>query len=187
MCAGRHELIGISTDDVGRTQCVHAATTSLADPQPHRQFLARFNQRSPDASFQGRIQLARDGAQILPGHAYVAPGSSHLMVVRDGARYVCRLSDGPPVNRHRPSVDVLFRSAARNAGANAVGIILTGMGDDGARGLLEMKQAGARTFAQDEATSIVFGMPKEAIARGAADKVIPLGSVARELLHATAR
>jgi two-component system, chemotaxis family, protein-glutamate methylesterase/glutaminase len=95
--------------------------------------------------------------------------------------------EGPLVSRHRPSVDVLFRSAARNAGANAVGIILTGMGDDGARGLLEMKQAGARTYAQDEATSVVFGMPKEAIARGAADKVIPLGSVARELLQATAR
>ena len=91
------------------------------------------------------------------------------------------------VSRHRPSVDVLFRSAARNAGANAVGIILTGMGDDGARGLLEMKEAGARTFAQDEATSVVFGMPKEAIARGAADKIVPLGHVARELLHATAR
>ena len=92
-----------------------------------------------------------------------------------------------PVNGHRPSVDVLFRSAARNAGSNAVGIIMTGMGDDGARGLLEMKQCGARTFAQDEASCIVFGMPKEAIARGAADKVIPLGAIARELLHATAR
>jgi two-component system chemotaxis response regulator CheB len=91
------------------------------------------------------------------------------------------------VSRHRPSVDVLFRSAARNAGANAVGIIMTGMGDDGARGLLEMKEAGARTFAQDEATSVVFGMPKEAIARGGADRVIPLGAIARELLQATAR
>ena len=115
------------------------------------------------------------------------PGGKHLMLERQGARYVVAVRDGPLVSRHRPSVDVLFRSAARSAGSNAVGVIMTGMGDDGARGLLEMKQAGARTFAQDEATSIVFGMPKEAIARGAADKVVALRDIAREVLLATAR
>src|SRR3569623_1956247 len=109
------------------------------------------------------------------------------MLERQGARYYVSVKTGPPVSRHRPSVDVLFRTVARAAGANAVGVIMTGMGDDGARGLLEMKQAGARTFAQDEASSIVFGMPKEAIARGAAEKVIPLAAIARELLQAANR
>ncbi|MHA6718101.1 protein-glutamate methylesterase/protein-glutamine glutaminase [Sphingomonas sp. RS6] len=133
------------------------------------------------------IKEAADGDPVLRGHVLIAPGGKHTMLERQGARYHVSVRDGPLVSRHRPSVDVLFRSAARNAGANAVGIIMTGMGDDGARGLLEMQQAGARTFAQDEATSVVFGMPKEAIARGAADRVIPLGQIARELLAATAR
>ncbi|MDZ7283050.1 chemotaxis response regulator protein-glutamate methylesterase [Sphingomonas sanguinis] len=134
------------------------------------------------------VKEAEDGDTVMRGRVLIAPGGlRHTMLERQGARYVVSVREGPLVSRHRPSVDVLFRSAARNAGSNAVGIILTGMGDDGARGLLEMKQAGARTFAQDEATSVVFGMPKEAIARGAHDKIIPLGSVARELLHATAR
>ncbi|MBU3078056.1 protein-glutamate methylesterase/protein-glutamine glutaminase [Sphingomonas quercus] len=133
------------------------------------------------------VKEAVDGDPVLRGHVLIAPGGKHLMLERQGARYVVAVKDGPLVTRHRPSVDVLFRSAARSAGSNAVGIIMTGMGDDGARGLLEMKQAGARTFAQDEASSIVFGMPKEAIARGAADKIIPLQNIARELLHATAR
>jgi two-component system chemotaxis response regulator CheB len=133
------------------------------------------------------VKEAVDGDPVLRGHVLIAPGGRHLMLERQGARYHVSVRDGPLVSRHRPSVDVLFRSAARCAGSNAVGIIMTGMGDDGARGLLEMKEAGARTLAQDEATSIVFGMPKEAIARGAADKVIPLGSIARELLQATAR
>jgi two-component system chemotaxis response regulator CheB len=134
------------------------------------------------------VKEAEDGDTVMRGRVLIAPGGlRHTMLERQGARYVVSVREGPLVSRHRPSVDVLFRSAARNAGANAVGIILTGMGDDGARGLLEMKQAGARTFAQDEATSIVFGMPKEAIARGAADRVIPLTAVARELLHASAR
>ena len=124
---------------------------------------------------------------MLRGHVLIAPGGRHMMLERQGARYQVAVKDGPLVSRHRPSVDVLFRSAARCAGSNAVGIIMTGMGDDGARGLLEMKEAGARTFAQDEASSIVFGMPKEAIARGAADHIVPLNAIARELLHATAR
>ena len=144
--------------------------------------------RRLDGLCQVDVKEAEDGDTVMRGRVLIAPGGlRHTMLERQGARYVVSVREGPLVSRHRPSVDVLFRSAARNAGANAVGIILTGMGDDGARGLLEMKQAGARTFAQDEATSIVFGMPKEAIARGAADKIIPLGSVARELLHATAR
>jgi two-component system chemotaxis response regulator CheB len=133
------------------------------------------------------VKEAVDGDPVLRGHVLIAPGGKHLMLERQGARYHVTVKDGPLVSRHRPSVDVLFRSAARSAGSNAVGVIMTGMGDDGARGLLEMKQAGARTFAQDEATSIVFGMPKEAIARGAADRVIPLGSIAREVLAATSR
>jgi two-component system chemotaxis response regulator CheB len=129
------------------------------------------------------VKEAEDGDTVMRGHVLIAPGGlRHTLLERQGARYVVSVKEGPLVSRHRPSVDVLFRSAARNAGSNAVGIIMTGMGDDGARGLLEMKQAGARTFAQDEATSVVFGMPKEAIARNAADKVIPLGNIARELL-----
>ena len=141
-----------------------------------------------DGLCQVDVKEAEDGDTVMRGRVLIAPGGlRHTMLERQGARYVVSVREGPLVSRHRPSVDVLFRSAARNAGSNAVGIILTGMGDDGARGLLEMKQAGARTFAQDEATSVVFGMPKEAIARGAHDKIIPLGSVARELLHATAR
>ncbi|MFZ5707777.1 MAG: protein-glutamate methylesterase/protein-glutamine glutaminase [Pseudomonadota bacterium] len=133
------------------------------------------------------VKEAEDGDTVMRGHVLIAPGGRHTMLERQGARYLVSVRDGPLVSRHRPSVDVLFRSAARCAGSNAVGIIMTGMGDDGARGMLEMKQGGARTFAQDEATSIVFGMPKEAIARNAVDKVIPLGAIARELLHATAR
>lgn len=133
------------------------------------------------------VKEAEDGDTVMRGHVLIAPGGKHTMLERQGARYLVSVRDGPLVSRHRPSVDVLFRSAARCAGANAVGVIMTGMGDDGARGLLEMHDSGARTFAQDEETSIVFGMPKEAIARGAADKVIPLGSIAREFLQATAR
>lgn len=132
------------------------------------------------------VKEAEDGDPVLRGHVLIAPGGRHMMLERQGARYHVSIKDGPLVSRHRPSVDVLFRSAARAAGSNAIGVIMTGMGDDGARGLLEMKEARARTFAQDEATSIVFGMPKEAIARGAADHIVPLGSIAREVLQAAA-
>lgn len=126
---------------------------------------------------------AQDGQQIIPGHAYIAPGDQHLMVVRDGARYVCRLSSGPPVNRHRPSVDVLFRSVAENVGQNAVGVILTGMGDDGARGMKEMHAAGAPTIAQDEQTSVVWGMPGQAVKQGGVDKIMPLDAIAAQMLR----
>ncbi len=125
---------------------------------------------------------ATHGTLILPGCAYIAPGDRHLIVERDGARWRCRLSDGPPVNRHRPSVDVLFRSVAQNAGANALGIILTGMGDDGACGLQEMQETGAPTIAQDEATSVVWGMPGAAVKLGAADRILPLQAIAPAIL-----
>jgi two-component system chemotaxis response regulator CheB len=120
------------------------------------------------------VKEAEGGERILPGHAYLAPGHSHLLLVRSGANYMTKLDQGPPVNRHRPSVDVLFESAAVSAGKNAVGVILTGMGKDGAAGMLKMKQAGAYNVAQDEATCVVFGMPREAIAAGATHEVAPL-------------
>jgi two-component system chemotaxis response regulator CheB len=120
------------------------------------------------------VREAAGGERVLPGHAYIAPGHSHLLLTRSGANYVTRIEQSPPVNRHRPSVDVLFRSAAQAAGKNAVGVILTGMGKDGAAGMLEMKQAGAYNFAQDEASCVVFGMPREAIALGATHEVAPL-------------
>src|SRR5262249_44649882 len=111
------------------------------------------------------------------------PGNRHTLLKRSGARYYVEVRDGPLVQRHRPSVDVLFRSAARYAGRNSVGVLMTGMGDDGAAGLLELKNAGAATLAQDEATSVVFGMPREAIALGAVDRVLPLGALAPEALR----
>ncbi len=136
-----------------------------------------------DRSCALSVHEAADGMPIEAGHAYVAPGSHHLLVAREGARYVCRLSAADPVNRHRPSVDVLFRSVANVAGANAIGVILTGMGDDGARGLLELQEAGAPTIAQDEATSVVWGMPGSAVKLGAAEQVLPLGRIAQTLLR----
>jgi two-component system chemotaxis response regulator CheB len=129
------------------------------------------------------VKEAASGDRLCDGRALVAPGNRHLVVRRTGAHYAVEVLDGPPVRRHRPSVDVLFRSAAQAAGPNAVGVILTGMGDDGAAGLLELREAGAHTIAQDEATSVVFGMPKEAIARGAACEVLPLGRIAPGLLE----
>jgi two-component system chemotaxis response regulator CheB len=130
------------------------------------------------------VKEAADGDTVLRGRVLIAPGNHHMLLQRSGARYYVSIRDGQLVSRHRPSVDVLFRSAARFAGANALGIIMTGMGDDGARGLLEMKQSGAATIAQDEATSVVFGMPKEAIARGGAGKVLPLGLLPMEIMRA---
>jgi two-component system chemotaxis response regulator CheB len=124
-----------------------------------------------------------DGQYIMPGHVYIAPGGKHPLVERDGARYRCRINEGPPVNRHCPSVDVLFRSVAQNVGPNAVGVILTGMGDDGARGLKEMRDAGAPTIAQDEASSVVWGMPGAAVKLGAVGEVLPLGKVAEAVLR----
>jgi two-component system chemotaxis response regulator CheB len=139
--------------------------------------------RRMNACSQVSVCEAEDGQQVLRGHAYIAPGDQHLLLVRDGARYVCRLDEGPPVNRHKPSVDVLFRSVAQQAGRNAIGVILTGMGKDGALGLKEMRDAGGRTVAQDEATSIVWGMPGEAVAVGGAADVLPLGDIWSRVLQ----
>lgn len=128
------------------------------------------------------VKEAEHGERVLPGHAYIAPGNRHMMLARSGANYTIALDDGPPVSRHRPSVDVLFRSAANCAADNSLGIILTGMGDDGAAGMLEMHTAGARTLAQDEQSCVVFGMPREAIARGGVDEVVPLSEMAGRLM-----
>lgn len=124
------------------------------------------------------VKEADNGDSVLRGRALIAPGNKHLLLKRSGARYYVEVKDGPLVNRHRPSVDVLFRSTARYAGKNAIGVIMTGMGDDGARGLLEMKEAGAKTIAQDEKSCVVYGMPKEAVKLGAADKIMPLEQIA---------
>ena len=143
-------------------------------------FTASFARRL-DGVAKVTVKEAEDGDPVLRGHVLIAPGNRHTLLQRSGARYHVTVQDGPLVSRHRPSVDVLFRSAARYAGANAIGIIMTGMGDDGAKGLLEMRQAGAYTVAQNEETCVVFGMPKEAIALGAAERVLPLDLLAQEI------
>lgn len=145
-------------------------------------FTQRYAERL-DRSCRITVREARDGEPVLAGHAYVAPGDHHLRVARSGSDYLVRVSQDGPVNRHRPSVDVLFSSAAKCAGPNAIGVLLTGMGKDGARALLEMRQAGAWTIAQDEASCIVFGMPREAIALGAAHEVLPVDRIAESIAH----
>ncbi len=130
------------------------------------------------------VQEAQGGERILPGHAFIAPGDKHLKVVRSGANFMTQLSDEAPVNRHRPAVDVLFHSAAQTVGANAVAALLTGMGKDGAEGLLDLRRCGAFTVAQDEASSVVYGMPREAFERGAACEQLPLQEIAAALLRA---
>ncbi len=134
------------------------------------------------------VKEAENNDTVIPSRALIAPGNKHTLIRRSGTKYYVEVTDGPLVCRHRPSVDVLFRSAARYAGRNAVGVIMTGMGDDGARGMLEMKEAGAAlNIAQDEATSVVFGMPNEAIKRGAADKILPLGEIAKAVMDAVSK
>ncbi|HEV6968789.1 chemotaxis response regulator protein-glutamate methylesterase [Roseateles sp.] len=133
------------------------------------------------------VREARQGDRVLPGRVLIAPGGRHMQLSRSGAQYQVSVSDGPPVNRHRPSVDVLLRSVARCAGSNALGVLMTGMGDDGARGLLAMREAGALTLAQDEASCVVYGMPKEAVKLGAADRSIPLAAIAAEIVRYGAR
>jgi two-component system chemotaxis response regulator CheB len=130
-----------------------------------------------------RVAEARDGERVLPGHAYLAPGGFHLGVEKSGANYIARVRDGEPVNRHKPSVEVLFRSAAQVVGPNALGVMLTGMGADGARAMKEMRDAGSWNLAQDEASCVVFGMPREAIAAGAAHEVLPLAKIAGALIE----
>jgi two-component system chemotaxis response regulator CheB len=145
-------------------------------------FTARFAERL-DKTCGITVKEAADNDTVIRGQALIAPGNRHLLLKRSGARYFVELRDGPLVSRHRPSVDVLFRSAARYGGRNVVGVIMTGMGDDGAKGMLEMKQAGAFNIAQDESSCVVFGMPAEAIRMGAVDRVMPLGSIAPEVVH----
>lgn len=146
-------------------------------------FTRTFAQRL-DSICRITVKEAADNDTVMRGRALIAPGNRHTLLKRSGARYYVEIKDGPLVSRHRPSVDVLFRSAARYAGKNAIGVIMTGMGDDGARGMKEMKDAGAATIAQDEDTCVVFGMPNEAIKRGGADRVLPLDAIAREVLKA---
>jgi two-component system chemotaxis response regulator CheB len=146
------------------------------------EFSRRFAERLDRGSAMS-VSEAVDGAPVLLGHAYVAPGNYHLSLNRSGARYICRVSQEDPVNRHRPSVDVLFHSVAAAAGANATGVVLTGMGADGAAGLVAMREAGSPTIAQDQETSVVWGMPGEAVKRGGADQVLPLDLIAPRLLE----
>jgi two-component system chemotaxis response regulator CheB len=181
-------VIGAST---GGTEALRAVLTALPADAPGivivqhmpEKFTAAFATRL-DGECRITVKEAEDNDTVMRGTALIAPGNRHTMLKRSGARYFVEVRDGPLVSRHRPSVDVLFRSAARYAGANAVGVIMTGMGDDGARGLLELKEAKARTLAQDEDSCIVFGMPNEAIKLGAVDKVVPLEAIAKEILRA---
>jgi two-component system chemotaxis response regulator CheB len=147
-------------------------------------FTANFAKRL-DSLCKVSVKEANDNDTVIRGRALIAPGNKHILLKRSGARYYVQIKDGPLVSRHRPSVDVLFRSAARYAGSNAVGIIMTGMGDDGANGMLEMKEAGAYTIAQDEQSSVVFGMPQEAIKRGAVDRILSLNKISSAVIHET--
>ena len=145
-------------------------------------FTAQFAQRL-DSICEISVEEAKDGQRVLPGLALVAPGGMHMALRRSGAYYQVEIKDGPPVNRHKPSVDVLFRSVAQYAGRNAMGIIMTGMGDDGARGLREMHEAGAYTLAQDEATCVVYGMPAEAVKHGGVDRILPLQAISSAIMQ----
>lgn len=174
-------VIGAST---GGTEALKDVLTALPADVPGivvvqhmpEHFTAAFAQRL-DGLCKIRVKEGADGDKVVPGLALIAPGNKHMLLKRQGSEYYIEVKDGPLVSRHRPSVDVLFRSAARYAGKNAVGVIMTGMGDDGAQGLKEMHDSGAFTIAQDEATCVVFGMPGEAIKKGGVDKVVPLQDI----------
>ncbi len=180
-------VVGAST---GGTEALRVLLESLPRDAPAiaivqhmpEHFTAAFAKRL-DGICRVSVKEAENNDTVLRGRALIAPGNSHLLLKRSGAQYYVEVKDGPLVCRHRPSVDVLFRSAARYAGKNALGIIMTGMGDDGARGMHELKQAGAFTIAQDEKSCIVFGMPNEAIKLGAVDRILPLGEIAPEILR----
>lgn len=159
-----------------RPDCPGIVVTQHIPPVFSRSFAERMNKVSRLA-----VCEAQDGQQIRPGHAFIAPGDRHLLVVKDGARYRCKLSDGPAVNRHKPAVDVLFDSVAKTVGHNAIGVLLTGMGRDGAKGLRRMRDAGATTIAQDEQSSVIWGMPHAALEEGGVDKVLPLMQIAAKL------
>ncbi|MCX8087226.1 MAG: chemotaxis response regulator protein-glutamate methylesterase [Rhodocyclaceae bacterium] len=178
--------IGTST---GGTQALEAVLTKLprvttgivvVQHMPEK-FTAMFAERL-NSLCEIEVREAQDGDRVLSGRALIAPGGRHMMLKRSGAQYYVEVRDGPVVNRHKPSVDVLFRSVAQAAGRNALGIIMTGMGDDGARGLKEMHDAGAQTIAEDESTCVVFGMPKVAIELGGVDKIVPLDRIPQEII-----
>ncbi|VAW70056.1 Chemotaxis response regulator protein-glutamate methylesterase CheB [hydrothermal vent metagenome] len=179
--------IGAST---GGTEAIKAVLESLPADAPgivisqhipitfSKAFTERVNK-----TCQVTVCEPADGQKIVPGHAYIAPGDKHLLVERSGAEYICRLNDGPPVSRHKPSVDVMFRSVAQNVGPNAMGVMLTGMGADGAQGMLEMKQLGAYNISQDEDSCVVWGMPGAAVKMGAVDKEFTLSKIGNEILR----
>ncbi len=178
--------LGTST---GGTQALEAVLTTLPRVCPGmvvvqhmpEKFTAEFANRL-NSLCRIEVKEAQNNDRVIPGRALIAPGGRHMLLRRNGAQYFVEVMDGPLVNRHRPSVDVLFRSVAQCAGANALGVIMTGMGDDGAAGLLEMRKAGARTVAQDEDSCVVYGMPKEAVKRGAVERTLPLGAIGREIM-----
>jgi two-component system chemotaxis response regulator CheB len=178
--------LGTST---GGTQALEAVLTTLPRVCPGmvvvqhmpEKFTAEFANRL-NGLCRIEVKEAQNNDRVIPGRALIAPGGRHMLLRRNGAQYYVEVMDGPLVNRHRPSVDVLFRSVAQCAGANALGVIMTGMGDDGAAGLLEMRKAGARTVAQDEDSCVVYGMPKEAVKRGAVERILPLGALGREIM-----
>ncbi len=184
-------IVGAST---GGTEAIRAFLQQMPSDCPGilivqhmpEGFTRSFAQRL-DGLCRISVKEAEDGDRVLPGHAYLAPGHSHLLLAKSGANYVTRLDQGPPVNRHRPSVDVLFASAATGAGRNALGVILTGMGKDGAAGMLKMREAGAVNFAQDEASCVVYGMPREAVAIGAVHEIAPLDQLPARVLGQLAK
>ncbi|MBF0240546.1 MAG: chemotaxis response regulator protein-glutamate methylesterase [SAR324 cluster bacterium] len=179
-------IVGAST---GGTEALKVFLEALPEDSPGivivqhmpENFTAAFARRL-DSLCKVSIKEAENNDSVVRGRALIAPGNKHTLLKRSGARYYVEVKDGPLVTRHRPSVDVLFRSAARYAGKNAVGVIMTGMGDDGAKGMLEMKEMGSYNIAQDEASCVVYGMPKEAVKLGCVDKVLPLESIAREVI-----
>ncbi|MDQ6679554.1 MAG: chemotaxis response regulator protein-glutamate methylesterase [Pseudomonadota bacterium] len=170
--ATKHVLLGLPAD---------APAIMITQHMPPG-FTRSYAQRL-DGLCRIRVKEAADGERVLPGHAYIAPGGLHMSVERSGANYIARVVDGEPVNRHKPSVEVLFKSAARVVGPNALGVMLTGMGADGAKAMKEMRDAGSYNLAQDEATCVVFGMPREAIAAGASHEVLPLQQIAPKLIE----
>lgn len=180
-------VVGAST---GGTEALRVFLESLPADSPGivivqhmpEGFTRAFSQRL-DGLCRITVKEAADNDTVVRGRALIAPGNHHMLLKRSGARYYVEVKDGPLVSRHRPSVDVLFRSAARYAGKNAVGVIMTGMGDDGAHGMLEMKEAGSVNIAQDEASCIVFGMPNEAIKLGGVDHIRPLDAISREVIR----
>jgi two-component system chemotaxis response regulator CheB len=179
--------IGTST---GGTQALEAVLTALPRVCPGivvvqhmpEKFTGEFAKRL-NGLCRMEVREAQNGDRVLPGRVLIAPGGRHMLLKRNGAQYHVDVVDGPAVSRHRPSVDVLFRSVAKFAGKNALGIIMTGMGDDGAKGLKEMHDVGARTIAQDEDTCVVYGMPKEAVKLGAVDRILPLGAIPNAILE----